>query len=362
MNDFKEIIVELHKLPRISDKAVDAFHHSLPRIVFLVNEKFVVDNKFCCIKSVAAQMELLGNIQKKFGDTLRAAYRFHLYEALIEEFGWLISTLHYRGIAEECFAKMIGTWLMTIHGIVEPTFSRELVTPLQILERNLPIFIKQAEVNLGPEDEKQDKLLHLLLKKKRREAADYVMSLAKMGGHPDDLCVELLAPVLKKIGLLWQRNEISAADEHVVTELCRYIMFRLYDSVPIKQTLPYKALVSCVPGEEHALGAEMVANYLADKGWTVYFLGHSSPENDLVEALTNYQPDSIFLSISLISNLPVTFELLKKVRKIVPAIKIIIGGNAISKTREIFADLVDATVEDIRDLYKTSIKLLGKNA
>jgi methanogenic corrinoid protein MtbC1 len=172
----------------------------------------------------------------------------------------------------------------------------------------------------------------------------------------------VLMPALRHIGILWQKNKISAADEHAATEICRYIIFRLCDSIPREKSLPYKALVSCVPGEEHEMGAEIMASYLESKGWRVYFVGHSAPEQDNIDAITKHKPDVVFLSVTLISNLPETVEFLKKIRTISSEVKIVLGGKAAVVVKRTVQKLSDAVLDDYQEVHSKALELLGKNA
>jgi methanogenic corrinoid protein MtbC1 len=357
-----EIKADFEKLSQISERSISAFRNSLPRLVYLVNEKFAVENKFCCEKLLDSQMDFLKNIHKNFGDTLLAIYEFNLYLALIDEFSWLVSVLHYRGFEREYFDMMLDAWIMAIHGTIEPSLSRELVFPLRILQRNLSEFLKQAEINSESESQAQREFTSLLLEKRRRDATDYMLSLLKKGNQPDEICSRVILPGLKQIGILWQKNEISAADEHAATEICRHIIFRLCDSIPREESLPYKALISCVPGEEHEMGAEIMAGYLESKGWRVYFVGHSAPEQDNIDTIIKHKPDVVFLSVTLISNLPETVELLKKIRKIPSETKIVLGGKAAIAARETIQKLTDAVIDDYQEAHTKALELLGNNA
>lgn len=362
MKDLAEIEADLMKLPAVSEKAVSAFKRSLPRLVFLVNEKFAVENKFCCEKPLSTYLEFLKDVHGNFGDTLLAIYEFSLYRALIDEFSWLVSTLRYRGFEREYFDKMLDAWIMAIHGTIEPTLSRELVQPLRILQRNLSEFLKRSEITSEPESQPQREFTNLLLEKRRRDATDYMINLLKKGDRPDEVCSEVLMPALRQTGILWQKNKISAADEHAATEICRYIIFRLCDSIPREKPLPYNALVSCVPGEEHEMGAEIMASYLESKGWRVYFVGHSAPEQDNIDAIVKHKPDVVFLSVTLISNLPETVEFLKKVRKISSELKIVLGGKAAVAAKESVRDFADVIIDDYKEVHSKALELLGKNA
>jgi len=362
MEKFEKIKIDSEKLLPISEGAIVSFRHSLPRLVFLVNEKFVVENKFCCEKPLQTHMDLLRDIHKNFGDTLLAVYQFQIYDVLVEEFAWLVSTLHHRGFEREYFEKMLNAWIMAIHGTIEPSFSHQLVQPLSSLEQNLQAFLEHPEISAEPQNQTQKEFLNLLLQKRRRDATEFIISLLQGDIRPDDLCNTLVVAALKQIGLLWQKNEISVADEHAAAEICRYIIFRLCDSIPRKDALAYKALVTCVPGEEHELGAEIVASHLENEGWTVYFVGHSAPEKDNIAAIVKDKPDIVFLTAALVSNLPQTVELSEEIRRTAPNVKIILGGRAAVIARCAMEKFADAIIQNYREAHSTALRLLGKDA
>ncbi len=362
MDAFEKIKKDFQTLPPISEGAVTSFCLSLPRLLFLVNEKFEVDNRFCCGESLEGQMDLLRNTHRNFGDTLAAVYRFNIYDVLVGEFAWLVSMLWYRDIRKKYLERMLAAWIVALHGTIQPSFSRELVEPLRFLERSLSVFLEQAEISIQPGGDDQNEFTSLLLKKQRRDAAEFLISRFKSGSEPDQLCSRVLMPALKEIGLLWQKNKISSADEHAATEICRYVILRLCDALPREKSLPYKALVSCVPGEEHELGAEMVAGYLEGKGWTVYYLGHSLPEEDEIAAITKYRPDVVFLSCSLIANLRATVSLLDKIRQASTRTKMVAGGHAAVAAKEKIQSLADVVIVDYKEAHLTALRLLEENA
>jgi len=358
MDRLEEIKSAAEKLPAISEDAISKLCQSLPRLVQLVNEKFLIDDKFCCGKPLDKHMKIVKNIHKNFGDALLAVYQFSLYDVLIHEFAWIVSTLFYRDFEKDYFPKMLNAWIMAIHGTIEPSRSRELIQPLRFLERNLSVILENWDISAKLENENQEEFMNLLLEKRRRDATDYTISLLDSGNSPDDLCHGILIPAMKQIGLLWQKNQITVSDEHAATEITRYIIYRLCDSIPRKQALPHRVLVSCVPGEEHELGAEMVASYLESQGWTVYFTGHSAPDEDIVVVISRYMPEVILLTSTLISNLPSTVELSKRIRQTEPASKIILGGRAVVRAKRRMQEFADALIVDYREAHLTAIRLL----
>jgi methanogenic corrinoid protein MtbC1 len=115
-----------------------------------------------------------------------------------------------------------------------------------------------------------------------------------------DLYLLLFAPALQEIGECWQAGALAVSDEHQATAIVERLMARVYPGVTphVQAAL---AVVACVEGNLHAVGARMAADFLAAAGWCVHYLGANTPTADLVRAaagaavvaLSASQPDQI---------------------------------------------------------------------
>lgn len=89
--------------------------------------------------------------------------------------------------------------------------------------------------------------------------------------------LEVLQPVQREIGNLWQTNEVSVAQEHYCTAATQLIMGRLYPYLHLAPRNGKRVVVACVGGELHEVGARMVADILEMEGWDSYYLGANTP-------------------------------------------------------------------------------------
>jgi methanogenic corrinoid protein MtbC1 len=118
------------------------------------------------------------------------------------------------------------------------------------------------------------------------------------------------------------------ADEHAATEVCRYALYRLFDNIEPAKPVGLKALASCVPGEEHEMGVEIVGEYLRLKGWEVFIVGRSTPLDDILKALADFRPHVAFFSATLVANLPSARALVSGAQKTLPGLGVVLGGAA----------------------------------
>ncbi|MBN2465702.1 cobalamin B12-binding domain-containing protein, partial [candidate division WOR-3 bacterium] len=172
--------------------------------------------------------------------------------------------------------------------------------------------------------------VRLLLARERRAAAETALARKTPVTSTAD---ELVLPALRHIGRLWEEARISVADEHAATEICRYVLYRLFDSAKPAPANGHKALVACVPGEEHEIGAELAAEHLRLAGWGTFSVGRSTPEEDIVAALSSFGPDVAVFSVTMIANLPAARHLVDAALAAKPGLGIVLGGRAAELAR-----------------------------
>jgi methanogenic corrinoid protein MtbC1 len=346
----------------LTEKSIESFRHALPRLFLLVNERFMLETKLSPGGISPEQQELIRDAHTYFGELLLGIYEFQLYEDLEDEFSWYISTLFSQGCQQEYVRSMIKAWILAIHSIIKPPESDELVKPLEWVYKRIPSYCVLLEEKECVLTEEVKYFLDLLLRKERRSATEYILSLYRKGGMVEHIYSQVLTPVLAQIGLLRHKSAISFSDEHAATDICRYVILRLFDSIPREKELPYRAVVSCVPGEEHELGAEILANYLEIKGWKVFFIGHGAPQKDIVQAIMTDKPDIIFLSVILISHLPAAKALLQNIREMTSPAKVVAGGQAAVRARKTLGKFADAITNSIEEAHTRSLELVARHA
>ena len=87
------------------------------------------------------------------------------------------------------------------------------------------------------------------------------------------------------------------------------------------------AVVSGSPEERHAVGVQMVADFLEGDGWEVLNLGASTPARDLARLVDAEQPDVVALSASTPAGLPGTAEAVAALRALRPRPLVVLGGQ-----------------------------------
>jgi DNA-binding XRE family transcriptional regulator/methylmalonyl-CoA mutase cobalamin-binding subunit len=89
-----------------------------------------------------------------------------------------------------------------------------------------------------------------------------------------------------------------------------------------------RVLVACVEGEGHGIAARMLADFLLIDGWSVDYLGASTPTADLVDLVGRRRPDLVALSVTQPQHLPAVGAAAKALRRLSPPPRILAGGAA----------------------------------
>lgn len=132
-------------------------------------------------------------------------------------------------------------------------------------------------------------------------------------GYPR-AATRLFQPALYTIGLMWQRNEITVAQEHLATAIAQNVLAQLFATVECAPPSGKKVLFAAVPENQHALGLRMVSDAFELSGWSVHYLGASTPIDALVAHVDAWRPDVVGLSASLVQQLTTLKEAIGMLR------------------------------------------------
>jgi DNA-binding transcriptional MerR regulator len=113
---------------------------------------------------------------------------------------------------------------------------------------------------------------------------------------------EVVLAYLRELGERWQRGEASVAQEHFASHVLRGRLLGLargWDN-----GAGPRALLACMPTEQHDLGLIAFGLGLRDRGWRITFLGPDTPLDTLADTATTLQPDAVVLAATT----PARFE------------------------------------------------------
>lgn len=182
------------------------------------------------------------------------------------------------------------------------------------------------------------RFLVALLEGRRREACELAMQDLRRDDDVGRVHDELLVPAQSDLGRLWQRGELGVAEEHLASRLVGEVLSVLRQRIPAADGPT--VLVSCVPGNQHDIGAQMVADRLELAGWRALCLGADVPIGDLVQAVEQFAPACLALSSGLGLQVRATAELIESLRAASQAnVPVLVGGRIFASVEGLWRDV-----------------------
>ena len=201
--------------------------------------------------------------------------------------------------------------------------------------------------------------LEHILQGEQEKAEAIVTGLVAAGVEIHDIYIHVLQVAMAAIGNLWIGGDVSIAEEHRATEITVGVIERVRLSSPRRLVHGKRVTVGCVAGEQHTLGAKMIAELLYVDGWTVDYLGPNVPADSLVQFIIRTNPSLIAISMVLSDNSDTASATLAAVRIANKSVPILLGGPAIGTEEIGFAMGANAVVHDAVSAVTIARELVG---
>lgn len=202
--------------------------------------------------------------------------------------------------------------------------------------------------------------VELQLSGDRRGALRFIESFLDGGGSAHDLLLEVLPDAQRRIGLLWEQDRISVAQEHSATAISQFILAHVYQRATMRARNGHVVMVACVAGEQHDFPARLLADALDLAGYEVRFLGADVPADELADALRADPPDVLALSITMPFNADGLRRCVARAREVTPQLRIAVGGHACEWSAELAREVgAQMTARNAREFLGQVDALLG---
>jgi methanogenic corrinoid protein MtbC1 len=162
--------------------------------------------------------------------------------------------------------------------------------------------------------------------------------------------VRVVAPVLERVGEGWANDELSVAQEHLVSGAIRARLDALLADV--RGDVRGVAVLACVPGERHELGLLMLGTLLRADGWQVAYVGADAPLEDALDLAERLGAVALCLSVTMREHLAAL-----RVVDVPRGLTLTLGGAGANPTaaRRLRAHHADANLRRaVRELRRTA--------
>jgi methanogenic corrinoid protein MtbC1 len=267
------------------------------------------------------------------------------YELLAKTVPWVYRAYHGHRFSYDYFPRELRAWMAAIRNRILDVPMEAVLTVYQwmidvheamieLSRSELPFEMPVDEQWLETRNAFQEALLN----------GDYPRCLdiaRKAVSDPDRLesfYLYIIQPALYEVGMLWERGDISVANEHIASAIVARIMAALRASLPLRRLDKGRAVVSASSNEFHEIGAWMVSDILEQDGWDVRYVGANVPREDLLDLLRQFQPRFLALSVTMPFNVDTAAEIVRTIRKdpALAELRVLVGGNAFNQTPDLW--------------------------
>ncbi len=198
-------------------------------------------------------------------------------------------------------------------------------------------------------------------------AVQYVRDLVANGTAIDAIYVDLLAPTARRLGTLWDSDECDFVEVTVamgrIQRLLRDLSQVFLADAGRLETVG-NVLLTCVPGEQHTLGAIIVAEFMLRDGWRV-LVGAPWTEADLLAMVSSEWFDVIGFSVGCENRLSTLKREIRRLRSSSrnPNVRVMVGGKVFVDDRDMVSRVgADAYAVDAREAPVIARALLAATA
>ncbi len=227
-----------------------------------------------------------------------------------------LSTILMGEVIKENLAVDLSSTLDEYISAAITTLEAPVKTPSSFLELDSPYFTLA------------DGYLQSLLEWDRQSATKLIIDAADNGVPLENIYVDVLAPVQKEVGRLWQLNRVNVAQEHFCSATTQSIMGQFYPRLFATPKNGRVMVATCVSQELHEMGIRMVADVFELHGWSTYYLGANTPKESILTTLRDQQAEVLCISTTMGFQLEQARELISLVRAspLSDKVRILVGG------------------------------------
>jgi len=174
----------------------------------------------------------------------------------------------------------------------------------------------------------------------RRQLRDTLLRFDRQGalgvydrlGHlpPERRAEDVLLPVMREIGDLWQDARAVVAQEHFASGFVREKLAEMIGELDTGVAPGPEGVCAGAPGDQHELGLMACAVRLASAGWKVLYLGADVPIEELRRVVAERRPALLCTSV-VVRQDPASFRAFaERLRGMAPReTAVVIGGSGV---------------------------------
>ncbi|MEO0973829.1 MAG: cobalamin-dependent protein [Pseudomonadota bacterium] len=313
-----------------------------------------------------AHMRWRDNLQLRVRELAAATASGHA-ELFLDRVVWSRQVFQARGVEEASLRASLKALRGVIGERLPDNASSEPVTLLDMAVDALDD-VKTADPECGFDTKSPlgilsvEYLQHALEGNVRGAIGTLLDALDAGKASADDLIGEVLMTAQAEAGRLWMLNQLTVAEEHLITATTLRAMAMVTDKAAVNVVPNDKTvLAATLPEDHHDIGLRGISHLLELQGWRAFFLGRDVPLDDLISAASYFNVDLVILSASMSIQL-------RQLRSAISQLKnhggvrapILIGGQAFTSAPDAWQSCgADNFAWDARSAVKTASLMVG---
>ena len=342
------LLASCSELSRISSAAAEAWAQASDNLLEHVNNQLALNPK---IKELIGRnpLDLFHNNHKNHAMLMTTVFRANSFELLVRTTPWVYRSYHSRGFSYDYFLVELIAWQIAIRECLDSQNHKdEILTVYKWLIQHHEQMIQLSLTGEGlsfsvhrEADAMQEIFLSLLLHGDSHGCCKLAEQSIQSADELKHFYLDIVWPAMYRIGLLWESNQITVAEEHLATAIVGRVMAELYPRFAQYTITRGKVIVSAGPNEFHWVGARMVADFMEMAGWDVTFLGANTPADALLDILKRQQPFMVALSVATVFNLDNAQKVIRMIKEDheISNIKVLVGGLAFNSMPELWQNI-----------------------
>jgi DNA-binding transcriptional MerR regulator len=147
---------------------------------------------------------------------------------------------------------------------------------------------------------------------------------------PERRSEEILLPIMRDLGDLWESESCTVAQEHFASGFVREKLSQMIGELDTGIAPGPEAILAGLPGEQHELGLMASAVRLAGAGWKVVYLGANMPLEDIRRVARARRPAMLCVSVINRHGMDDFRDLAAELRALAPReTAVVIGGGGV---------------------------------
>jgi DNA-binding transcriptional MerR regulator len=166
---------------------------------------------------------------------------------------------------------------------------------------------------------------------------------------------EIVMPYLRELGARWERGEVTVAQEHFASNVVRGRLLGLARGWG--RGVGPRALLACVPGEQHELGLIAFGLALRTHGWRIEYLGADTPLDTIRSVAESLDADLVVVSAVMPERIR---EVVAELRPITRGRRLAVGGAGAEGLETTGLDALALTADPVQEAERVTALLQAR--